>query len=358
MVQEGRATVELGLVATQGQAGDALPQLVDELRPALAERYPSVDWRIVPLVDRLVDPPAGLLDLVSATRRRLLEEGWDLAVTVTELPLRVRRRPVVRHASTTHKTAIVSLPALGPVQWQRRLRDAILELVSELVGEEEGMSESTDERSTRERRERRLLAELASDVPDGQAAGAAFVARVLSGNLRLLAGMVRANRPWRLAVRLYRALVAALAAVTFGVLTQDIWRLNASLSVGRLIAIMVVSLVATVVVLIAGHDLWERAPSRGAREQVVLFNVATLLTVLLGVGALYLALLALTGVGVALLIPPDLLHAALGQPATFSDYASLAWLVSSLATIGGALGAGLESGESVREAAYSYHAEE
>ena len=44
----------------------------------------------------------------------------------------------------------------------------------------------------------------------------------------------------------------------------------------------------------------------------------------------------------------------LGHPARVSDYLELAWLISSLATVGGALGAGLESDDAVRQAAYSY----
>ena len=40
-------------------------------------------------------------------------------------------------------------------------------------------------------------------------------------------------------------------------------------------------------------------------------------------------------------------------PPSASDYVSLAWFLSSLAILGGALGAGLESDEAVREAAYA-----
>jgi len=85
----------------------------------------------------------------------------------------------------------------------------------------------------------------------------------------------------------------------------------------------------------------------------VLFNVVTAATVTLGVLALYLAVLVSTLVG-ALLLVPNGLAATLGHPVGVADRVQLAWLAASLATVGGALGAGLETDEAVREAAYRY----
>jgi len=164
--------------------------------------------------------------------------------------------------------------------------------------------------------------------------------------------MIRANRPWRVAARLYRALVAALAATAFALVTSDIWRIADALGVERLAALAVLALAATTVSLIGVHGLWERAPDRSARDQVALFNAATAITVLIGLTTLYAALFALALGAAALLLPAGVLGDAVGGDASAGTYVRLAWFVSSLAMVGGALGAGLESGDDVREAAY------
>ena len=54
-----------------------------------------------------------------------------------------------------------------------------------------------------------------------------------------------------------------------------------------------------------------------------------------------------------LLLSAQALGSGLGHPVGTADYVTLAWFTASLATVGGALGVGLESGEAVREAAYA-----
>ena len=258
---------------------------------------------------------------------------------------------MVGSASPVHGVALLSLPALGAVGLRKRALQAALGLVRTRMGTSE--DGDADDRAAMGRR----LRELATDPADGRAA-VAFTARVLTGNLRLLLGMVRANRPWRLAVRLSRALTAAIAAGVFALITRDIWALADDSGWPRLTVIAVGSVVAVVVTLVVGAELWERPRSHRVRKQVLLFNVATTVTVVIGVLTLYAVLFALAVAGALLLVIAPLFAEGLGHPARLPDYLELAWLTCSLATVGGALGAGLESDDAVREAAYTYRSEQ
>ena len=332
-----KAAAVLGIVVAPGLAYDVTSRVADELVEDIRERHGAIDWRTELLVDRLVVPPAPTTEILDAARRRLLDGDWDLGLVVTDLPLRIGRRPVSRHVSPTHGVAVVSLPALGAINLRPRLRRTLRELVGELVGDRES--------------DNGVLRELASDTR-ARPAGL-FVLSVLRGHLRLLLGMVRANRPWRLAAGLSRSLVAAIAVAGVGLVTADVWRLADAAGWGRLLALSAVSILATVVSVIAAHGLWERVPDPRVRDQVILFNFATTATVVIGILSLYLALFALVASGAGLVISRDVLAAALAHDVGLSEYVSLAWFVASFATIGGALGAALESGDAVRQAAYA-----
>jgi hypothetical protein len=350
-------SVQAGVIATPVLPDDAVAELADELAAELSRRYPDVRWDVPHLREPLVEPPVDLTELVDATRARLLEEDWDLALCITELPVRLARRPLLVQASPTHGVAIVSLPALGVLRVSRRLREAAADAVGALIGDPpQPGSRATD--AARRLRTRRRLIELATDVNDPSVHGVALVARVIEGNIRLLLGMIRANRPWRLAARLFRALAGALAALTFALIASDVWRMADSLDTLRLAVLTLAAIATAVFTLIAAHGLWESAPDPYAREQVLLFNIATLATVALGIVSLYVAVFV-AGLAVAgLLIDSSLFARAVDHPVDLSHYLRLAWLASSLATVGGALGAGLESGVAVREAAYAYRRQE
>jgi hypothetical protein len=354
-----RAQIAVGLLAAPDLPAEIAESLAPELSSRLNELYPEVEWAAPLEIDGLVVPPASTTDLIDAAHERLLGQDWEMAIALTDLPLRVGRRTVLAHASPTHRVAVISLPGLGPARLRSKALETAVGMVRVLTGEAAGSESGDGEGSARRIRMRRRLvelADLADQDPSHGPTGLAALSR--GGRLRLLIGMIRANRPWRLAVRLYRALVAALAVAAFALVTPDLWRISASLGAVRLAAIGILAIAFTVLSLIAAHGLWERRGASKAEDQVLLFNAATAATVLLGVLSLYLALFLFSLGGAGLLITPDLLSKELSSDVSLVDYLSLAWLATSLAMIGGALGAGLETAEAVREAAYAYRPEE
>jgi hypothetical protein len=109
------------------------------------------------------------------------------------------------------------------------------------------------------------------------------------------------------------------------------------------------------VALVVAHGLWERAGDPAARERVALFNIVTVATLAIGVVTLYLALFVVMTLAAVVLIPPSAFARDVGHEPSVWDMARLGWLVSSIATVGGALGSLLESDAAVREATYRPH---
>src|SRR4029453_11539412 len=100
----------------------------------------------------------------------------------------------------------------------------------------------------------------------------------LRGSLRLLAGMVRANRPGRALLGLSKLLVGAFGTAAFALTTSTIWQMGDALGGLRLTVIMLLGLIALVTWLIVAHDLWEKPDRETPAELARLFNLGTVLT--------------------------------------------------------------------------------
>lgn len=348
------STVVIGLLAPPQVPREFVEGLADELPGVLSERISDrVSWEIPTVRDtRLPDVEYGeeggdeTIDDVSEWRRH---EGWDLAICMTDLPLvRSDGRAFVAGASPQWDAALVSLPALGVIHRRRRALEEIVRLVSEL--------RSDNVEPAREGEESRNGGTnghtVSSDDENLQLVMPAEVSKV-----RLLAGMVRATHPFRVVLGLSYALTAALGTAAFTIITNTIWQLSGALGWMRLLALMLISLVVMVVYFIVVHDMWHRPSRRWGGEYTVLLNATTVITLTIGALSFYAALFALTLAAAGLFIEGSVLGGAIGYQPGLIEYATLAWIVSSLATLGGTLGSGLEAGEDVREAAYTYHRE-
>src|SRR3954453_19870883 len=326
---QGRdGTVVLGLVAPSGVARELADQIAAELPGELGGRPGDVNWqgRVGGAEGADITPTTEALK--QAVRRRMQDEGWDLAVWLTDLPLRANRRPVIAHASTMYRVGLLSVPALGARSVPRRAMRAVLNLVEGLLGEEVGRGSDAGE-TGRAHRMRQRLDELRSPLGRTRAdedGTIAFVGATLRGNLRLLVGMVRANQPARVIALLSRALAVSLGTAAYAMSSSSIWMLSHGMTWPRLALLGAASIITLCLVLVLAHGLWERASGPDDREAVVLFNLTTSATLALAVLTLYASLLALSVVGGAGLIPPSVYHGSVGHAPAVADYLKLGWL--------------------------------
>jgi hypothetical protein len=194
-------------------------------------------------------------------------------------------------------------------------------------------------------------------VGEADAGDLGYVASRLIGQVRLVTGMVRANRPGRALLGLSKLLVGAFGTAALALTTNTIWQMGDSLGGLRLTAIMLLALTALVAWLIVAHDLWEKPDQETPAELARLFNLGTVLTLTLATAVSYVVLFVGTLLAAGLLIDTSVLEQTLQRPVDLTDYLTLAWIISSLATVGGAIGSGLENEDTVRAAAYGYHPE-
>src|SRR3954470_6424865 len=160
--------VVLGLIAPSGMPRELADQIAEELPGELGHRVGDENWQVRVAAAERADTTPTIEALKQAVRRRMQDEGWHLAVALTDLPLRANRRPVTAHASAMYRVGLVSVPALGARSVPRRAMRAVLHLVDGLLGEEVGRGSDAGERG-RARRMRQRLDELQSPLGPGRA---------------------------------------------------------------------------------------------------------------------------------------------------------------------------------------------
>src|SRR5919107_2221020 len=127
--------IAIGLLVARDDRDDA-ESLAEQLPHALGERIGGhAKWRTELCETEPADAAASSGDLIEAVRRRLLTRGWQMGLGLTRLPLHDRRRPVATHASASHGVGLISIPALGAVRSDERLREAAVDVVEGLLGE-------------------------------------------------------------------------------------------------------------------------------------------------------------------------------------------------------------------------------
>lgn len=178
----------------------------------------------------------------------------------------------------------------------------------------------------------------------------------LNGRIRLLLGMAQANRPWSIMSSFRKIIAVAFTTGAFGTIFSTIWTLSHVMSDLRLIILTGAAISLMVIWLIVAHNLWEMPASGRERSLRHLYNQTTLLTLLLSVISYYIVMFLLFFILVVTLVPPEAFVKLANLEESFSiiHYAQLAWILASMTTVTGAIGASMEDEDKVRDITYGY----
>lgn len=353
----GDRQVVVGLVADPGLPTEIAQRLCRTLPYVLSDRVSDkVAWDVRATSEELTLDADDRIPLETKAREKVPAEGWDFVVCLTDLPRMDGARPIAADVNLAASAALVSLPAIGWMRLRANMQDTIVHLVGVMAG---GTLKREEVSVNGRHRVRRRPTEKVSPVrqlpsPDKNI-DVHLILTGVRGRVRLLFGMLRDNRPWRLVPSLSRAIAAAIAIASFGIFYPIIWNMADSLSLLRLVTINVFAVAMMVAWLVLFNRLWERPHMR---EKVVLYNVSTMVTVVIGVVCMYVVLYVVTLLGAVAVISTSYLQSQLGHPVGAVDYITLVWLSSSLGTVAGALGSSLEAKEAVHRATYSRREQE
>lgn len=346
-------TIVVGLLSDPDYPAELADVLSAELPDLLARQADSeVRWDIRIDTDPITACVHDATEVLAAAEDQRRREGWDYAVYLTDLPMRTGWRPIVADVSRSRGVAALSLPSLGGLRLYRRVQRAVLRLIAELAG-----TTSTAPRQAgwwHGSRVAEALHPVQRVRPDDAGVDDRFAASRIRGRAHLLAGMVRSNRPWRLVFGMARTMAAVLATSAFFLVSSTPWLMSAGMSAARLATATLVVVAVMVAWIIGYHRIWEHTRNRSDREEAWLYNSATVITLSLGVLTMYAGVFLANFLAAQFTIDEQVLASVVGHRVDITHYLALAWLATSAATIAGALGSGLESERTVRQAAYGY----
>src|SRR5918993_1624599 len=355
---ERAGCVTLGLIPAPDIPETMARELAPQLPKLLENRVDGdVSWEVPVVVDPLTGTDREAPEILDVCRERMLGEGWDLAICLTDLPVYRDGTLVAADVSAKRGVAGLSLPAMGAMRLRPKARDLTLQLAGELY--ERTKEHAAGDPPARGSQPRGSVGSFQRvDPPDedmrAMDVDASFAAPAALGHLRLWSGMVLANRPWGMLPAFKGAISAAFATGAYVLVISSMWLLADAVGFWRLLLLMVTAIVAMVVWIIIAHHLWERPEDRERHEWASLYNGVSVLTVSAAVLLAYAILFLLLFVAAWVFVPGGYFQSTLKHPVGFGEYLTLSWLGASLATVAGALGASLEDEERVRAASYGY----
>lgn len=337
--------ITIGLVPSPGLPEDIANDISNDLARELGETIDSdVRWVVRVVPDPITGSNVETPDLLEELGTLAQTDSWDYTIALTDLPVRRHGKIVLADASTDQQAGWISIPALGALWIRRKVRRIIIQLVEDLYA-----SPDEDDDVLRLTEVGRGDASEADEMIDTR-----YIFKGRFATARLLAGMVYANQPWTIIPSFKTTAVTAVATGSYGLIFASMWELGEHSSVIRLIVLSLVAMSLLGAWIIVSHGLWQPHHGASSRFLTALYNATTVITIGTGVLFAYAMIYLVLLFESVIFMPPSLLTSRLEMPVDALNYVTATWVTASVATLAGALGAGLEDTERVREATFSW----
>lgn len=348
------------------------PELPTFITHKLAEIMPNefnqeidgdISWELSVFPDPLTGAAENVDKLIERAEAIKESNQWDYAVCLTDLPIFSKKGVVLGDVNDNEGVAQISIPAFGLPPVQKKVKQAIIQVVGELyyrVNEDYSINGESANRHKGLLERGFLFSPIRKNTQtDGiEKSDVRFILKPkLYGRLKLLLGMTHANRPWSIIPSFKRVMAIAFATGAYGLIFPTLWRLSAVYEWPRFIILTLAVILAMIIWITFAHNLWEKPSEKSQRKLRLLYNTTTIMTLLVAVGVYYVTLFMLFLGVVAFLVPPETFSDVVGieeKKISFLHFFHLGWLVTSVATVAGAVGSSLESDETARNIMYGY----
>lgn len=347
--------IKIGLIPSPDLSENLINKITDKLKANFEKRInPNIDWHFDVKVNIFVGAAEYVNETINKAIKVKEENEWDYVISITDLPSFSARKVVIADVSTGSGVGLISLPSFGAFPLKRRIIRA-LTYIGKLLYQK---NHEDIEKVAQDIKLNFVFSNVKSVTPEEATnTDIRFIlqSRII-GWLRVLTGMVFANRPWQAIGSFKKVLTLSFATGTYISIFSTPWQLSVAYTPSRFVLLMLLSMTGMVLWINFAHNLWEKKSSKSQSQYRILYNVTTILTLVVITVINYAVLLTLFALSISLFVPEGIFDAATNEGATSQaeSYLRLAWLTASLALLVGAVGATVEKEEVIRSATYSY----
>ena len=338
----------VGIIPSPGVAHEHAKKIIPRVKKLLTERIDGDNhWNLDIKVDLMIGSAEDVHESVDKAAKLKEQHQWDYVICLTDLPSISDNKVVISDYNSEKQVVMLSLPSLGVIDLKRKLIKTVTSLIEQLYYEKPKSKNAPHP----------FVRMKAVEPEEDESSKERYINTLfIMSWIQLVAGLTRANQPWKNIFNFKKIISVAFATGTYISIFSMPWELSVIYSPFRLILLMVIAIVGMAGWLFYAHQLLERKTAKSQRVYRYIYNSTTLVTLSMITLINYFILYILLAISITLFVPVDLFNSWTSAKAqfTFTNYLRLIWFVASLGLLAGAMGSTVENEEKIRRITYSY----